>query len=284
MDDLIAEDNPVRVIDALVNALDLEQLNFIKSKPEHKAVESTNIEDKGGRPCYAPAAMLKLYLYGYYNRIRSSRMLEKECTRNIEIQWLIQNLIPNYHTIADFRKDNKKALPLVFKKFTQFLLHNELIGGANTVVDGTKVRAVNSKKNNFNQEKISRHLDYIENKTEAYLNEMDAADNEENSAEDLASKMQKLQSKILKMTNRKKFYDSLTAQLSGSEDGQVSTTDPESRSMPIHHNQVEVAYNIQCATDDKNCMIVHFDVTNDNDTKVLYSIGTRRQGSFAKNE
>ena len=120
MDEMIAGDNPVRVIDALVKALNIGQPGFVKPKPEYDENDAACGRDMGGRPCYHPEDLLKLYLYGYYNRIRSSRMLERECMRNIEVQWLINGLLPNYHTITDFRKDHRKELKNVFRKFTSF--------------------------------------------------------------------------------------------------------------------------------------------------------------------
>ena len=231
MDELIGDENPVRVIDALVSALNIEQLGFVKPKMEYVENDPAFGRDKGGRPSYRPEDLLKLYLYGYYNRIRSSRMLERECMRNIEVQWLINGLLPNYHTIADFRKDHRKELKNVFKKFTSFLLNNDLLNGDNVAVDGTKVRAVNAKKNNFNQEKVNRHLEYIENKTEEYFKQLDALDEQENKSDDLPAKMEKLQSKISKLKDRKQFYDSIAERPNKCSDGQVSTTDAESRSM-----------------------------------------------------
>ena len=164
MDEWIAAENPVRVIDALVEELKIDELGFSKAKPP---------QNLGGRPSYLPKDLLKLYLYGYNNRIRSSRMLGRECTRNMEVRWLINRLVANYHTIADFRKDHRKQLINVFKKFTSFLLNNDLLNGDNVAVDGTKVRVVNAKKNNFNFEKVNRHLEYIDNKTEKYFKLLD---------------------------------------------------------------------------------------------------------------
>ena len=163
MDEWIGAENLVRVIDALVDALRIDELGFAKAKPP---------QNLGGRPSYLPKNLLKLYLYWYNNRIRSSRMLGRECTRNMEVRWLINGLVPNYHTIADFRKDHRQLIN-VFKKFTSFLLNNDLLNVDNVAVDGTKVRAVNAKKNNFNFEKVNRHLEYIDNKTEEYFKLLD---------------------------------------------------------------------------------------------------------------
>ena len=149
----IEESNPVRFVDAFVEHLDLSQLGFVINslKPE-------------GRPAYESEIFLKIYLYGYLNGIRSSRRLERECIRNMELQWLVNALLPNYHSIADFRKVNSHALKNVFKLFVLFLKEADLIGGTTVAIDGTKIRAHNSKKNNYNSKKIERHLTYIEEK------------------------------------------------------------------------------------------------------------------------
>lgn len=274
LEDRITAVNPVRVIDAFIDALDLEKLGFGSSIPEYSTDESPNpsapLVNKGGRPSYASCDLLRLYIYGYYNRIRSSRMLERECWRNVELHWLIGGISPNYHTISDFRKDHRKALKKVFKIFVRFLLENELIEGDTLAIDGTKVRAVNSKKNNYNKAKVERQLSYIENKTEEYLNQLEEMDASEKAGADLQIKKEEVQAKIEKLKINKVFYNNMARRVAQSEDLQVSTTDPDSRSMPIHHNQIEVAYNIQCATDQKNCLITHFEVTNENDTKALF--------------
>ena len=175
LEERIASDNPVRVIDAFVEVLPLEKMGF-KVKP---AVT--------GRPSYHPKHLLKLYLYGYYNRIRSSRKLAAECVRNIELHWLIQGLTPAYHTIADFRKEHPQALKKVFKAFVSFLKGVDLLGGECVAIDGSKFRAVNSKKNNYNQAKIDRHMAYIEAKTNEYLQELEQQDSQEHKA-DMAKK------------------------------------------------------------------------------------------------
>ena len=165
LDTLIFKDNPVRFIDAFVNRLDLNELKF-----------QVSVLKTEGRPAYESQLFLKIYLYGYLNGIRSSRKFEKECQRNIELQWLTNNLQPNYHTIADFRKVNPTALRNVFKLFVLFLKDMDLVSAEVVAIDGTKVRANNSKKNNFNPKKIERHLSYIEEKTNVYLQQIEVAD------------------------------------------------------------------------------------------------------------
>ena len=171
LEERIAADNPVRVIDAFVEVLPLEKMGFTKVKPQPT-----------GRPSYQPGHLLKLYLYGYYNRIRSSRRLEAECVRNIELHWLIQGLTPAYHTIADFRKQHPEALRAVFKSFVSFLKGVDLLDGDYIAIDDTKFRAVNSKKNNYTQAKIDRHLAYIDAKTSEYLQALEQQDEEDNKA------------------------------------------------------------------------------------------------------
>jgi len=149
LEDQVSSDNPVRLMDAFIAKLDLQRLGF--SGTAHKSE---------GRPPYAPAVLLKLYLYGYLNKIRSSRKLEKECTRNIELQWLLENLQPNYHTIADFRKRHPQPLQFMFKLYVQFLRDAGLLGKTTIGIDGSKFKAVNSKKNNYNQNKIDKHRQF----------------------------------------------------------------------------------------------------------------------------
>ena len=157
IDQLIEENNPVRFIDAFVKSLSLVKFGF---KDINK--------NKNGRPPYHPADLLKLYIYGYLNKIRSSRSLEKECKRNIELIWLLKGLVPDHNTIANFRKDNPKAIKKVFRATVNIAKNLDLIGGILLAGDGTKLRAQNSKKNNYNQKKIDRHITYIENKLEEY--------------------------------------------------------------------------------------------------------------------
>ena len=286
MEERIDKDNPVRVIDAFVDVLDLTQLGFVAAVAEYDPAKPSAkyLRNQGGRPSYRTMDLLKLYLYGYYNRIRSSRMLERECYRNIELHWLIGAITPNYHTIADFRKDHPDALKRMFNTFRKFLLTHGLIEGEVIAVDGTKVRAVNSKKRNYNADKVKRQLKYIENKTEEYMKQLDEMDANENASDDDKIKKEEVQAKIEKLKTNRAFYTNMATQVAASDDGQVSTTDPDSRSLLIHHNQIEVGYNIQCATDSKNSLIVHFDVTNQNDTKALYAVAQSAKYAVGKTE
>jgi transposase len=168
LDEFIGEDNPVKVIDVFVGTLDLNKTGFRNSIPAEK-----------GCPSYNPADLLKLYLYGHLNRIRSSRKLEKDCTRNIEVLWLLNQLRPKYRTIAYFREHNIKTIKSVFRQFVVMMKKWDLIAGDLLAVDGSKFRAVNSKKNNYNQQKIQRQLNYIDQKADEYLKELDENDHNE---------------------------------------------------------------------------------------------------------
>ena len=257
----VSADNAVRLMDAFIDKLDLEKLGFAK----------TVYKTEGRRP-YAPQVLLKLYLYGYLNKIRSSRKLEKESSRNIELQWLLQNLQPNYHTIADFRKLHAVALQNMFRLYVQFLDEAGLLGKTTIGIDGSKFKAVNSKKNNYNQKKIDKHQQFIKDKAEKYLHELDELDKQEQTADkdELQIKKEKITQGLAKLKERTIKYDSLQQQLNNTDDKQISTTDADSRSIIIVKNIVEVAYNIQNAVDDKHNLIVHTQATNTNDGKALY--------------
>ncbi|HRB70179.1 MAG TPA: transposase, partial [Chitinophagales bacterium] len=235
----IDTENVVRFIDAFVCKLDLQKLYFAVS----------TIKDEG-RPSYHSSIFLKIYLYGYLNGIRSSRKLERECTRNIEMQWLCGKLIPSYHSIADFRKDNPKALRNTFKLFVSFLKDIDLIGGELIAIDGTKIRAHNSKKNNYSQKKIERHFTFIENKISEYMAQLDKCD----AAED-EIKITNITKKIEQLAARKIFYETLETELKESGDTQISTTDADARALLIQGQVVEVAYNTQAAVDDKHKLV-----------------------------
>ena len=267
LDDQVSTDNPVRLIDAFVDRLDLESLGF--QKTVHKSE---------GRPPYAPGVLLKLYLYGYLNKVRSSRKLEKESGRNIELQWLLHNLQPNYHTIADFRKLHAAALQSMFKLYVQFLSEAGLLGKTTIAIDGSKFKAVNSKKNNYTQKKIDKHLRFIEEKTSRYLQQLDELDKQEGtpvSDDELIIKKEKIAEGLAKLKERTIKYDKLQLQLNNTEDKQISTTDPDSRSILITKSIVEVAYNTQNAVDDKHHLIVHTEATNINDGKALHKAATQ---------
>jgi len=262
LDMFICNDNPVRLIDAFVDKIDLSRLEV--NIPN--AVE--------GRSAFHPSVLLKLYLYGYMNRLRSSRKLEKECERNNEVRWLMQELTPCYKTIADFRKNYPNVLKSIFRLFVGFMKEAELIGGEILAIDGSKFRAVNSKKNNYNQKKIDRHQEYIDRQTEQYLKELDQADAEEASEENTLNKA-KITEKLELLKQRKEKYDALQEVLDNTKEVQISTSDPESRALIINKNIVEVAYNSQSTVDDKHNLIIDYEATNENDSKALFKMAKR---------
>lgn len=256
LEDKITVDNPVRFIDAFVSLIDLKKIGF----------ESRVLKTEG-RPSYETQVFLKLYLYGYLNGIRSSRKFEKECIRNIEMQWLLEDIRPNYHSISDFRKDNAKALKQLFKLFVSFLKDANLIAGETIAIDGTKSRAHNSKKANFNQKKIDKHVAYIEEKTQEYLDEL-----EKNDCKDNPIKIKNIQQKIERLKQNKIKYELLEEQLKFSGEPQISTTDADARALLVQGAVVEVSYNIQAAVDSKHNLIVATHTINRNDKNALSAI------------
>ena len=256
LEDTITADNPIRFIEAFVNHIDFEKLGF-----------QTKVLKTEGRPSFKSETFLKLYLYGYLNGIRSSRRLEKECFRNIEVQWLLEAICPNYHSIADFRKDNPKALKQLFKLFVSFLKNADLIAGDTIAIDGTKSRAHNSKKANFNQKKIDKHKDYIEMKSQEYLDQLEQNDSQENPMviKNIQQKIERLQQNTLK-------YELLEEALKTSGEPQVSTTDADARALLVQGQVVEVSYNIQAAVDSKYNLVVATHTINRNDKNALSAI------------
>ena len=256
LEEQISPNDPVRFLDAFVEKLNLVKLGF--------AVKEIQVE---GRPSFQSKLFLKIYLYGYQNGIRSSRRLEKECRRNIEMQWLCGKLVPNYHSIADFRKINGKALRNMFKLFVSFLSEADLISGKTIAIDGTKSRAHNGKKNNYTAKKLDRHFKYIEEKTVEYLNQMDELDQHED-----AGTISEIESKLDRLNKNQIKYEQLHAELIASGEPQISTTDPDSRSLLVQGQVVEVCYNTQAAVDDKHKLIVATHTINRNDRNALSSI------------
>ncbi len=261
LEEVISADNPVRVIDALVDSFDLEALGFIITGKSSE-----------GREAYGTPTLLKLYLYGYLNRIRSSRKLETECIRNIELWWLLKQLKPKYKTIADFRKNNTKALVSTFKQFSRFLNGEDLYGRKTIAVDGSKFRAQNSKKKNFNAGKIKRQKTYILEKSEEYMSRLEEADSDEE-RRNLELKLQKQEDRFLR-------YTELENELQEGEQRQISTSDPDARALPKHMGIVEVGYNIQSAVDAKHGLVAHFEVTNEKDDHALFSPSAGAKEAF----
>jgi transposase len=265
LEDTIAADNPVRFIDAFVNSIDLVKIGF-----------TLRVLKTEGRPSFDTKVFLKIYLYGYLNGIRSSRRLEKETLRNLEMQWLVEAICPNYHSIADFRKDNPKALKQLFKLFVSFLKDAELIAGEIIAIDGTKSRAHNGKKSNFNQKKIDKHIAYIEAKVEEYLDEL-----EKNDVKDTSVKVTNIQQKIERLKQNKIKYELLEEKLKASGEPQVSTTDSDARALLVQGQVVEVSYNIQAAVDDKHNLVVATHTINRNDKNALSAIAIEAKENLA---
>ena len=250
LDQLIPSDDDARIIDAFVDALDLESFKFLI-----KGIKKT------GRPAFPIGSLLKLYLLGYRNGVRSSRNLEKACIYDTRFMWLLKELKPKYKTIAEFRRINKSSFKEVFRSFVLVLKDEGLISGKTIALDGVHIKAWNSKKNNFNKKKIEKQLKYIDDKVDSYMEEMDKLDSSEDKAE--------LQDKIEIQKGRKEKYKEIEKKLESSDDLQISTTDPEARAL-VKKMHSEMSYNIQTATDNKNNLLTEFTVTNKNDTNALH--------------
>ena len=266
IEEMIPKEHPVRIIDLFIGPLDLQKLGFIEAG---SAVE--------GRPAYDPKDLLKLYLYGYLNRIRTSRLLERECERNVEVMWLLKGLKRCFRTIAGFRSTNSEGLKNLFRHFVQVMKKWNLVAGETIAIDSSKFRAVNSKKNNFNPRKVERQLKYIDNKIEEYLIELTLADEQDRSSTEINQN-------ILTQLGRQEKYLEIKRRLEESGEDQISTTDPDARSMILHGSVIEVAYNVQTAVDDKNKLIVHFEAINDNDRKALHGVALETKQVLGKDK
>jgi transposase len=249
IDEYIEADNPVRVIDAFVDSLDLSAAGFKRTR-----LAAT------GRPPYAPGDLLKLYIYGYLNRVRSSRKLEQECHRNVEVMWLLGKLKPDHKTIADFRKDNGQAFKAVFKSFCLLCRELELFGGELLAIDGSKFKAVNNSQRNFTKKRVKKYLKELEERIESYLQVLDEADEQECLPQQHSA--EQLQAKIEQLHARQAKYQGYLEQMEQRGDSQLSLTDPDSRSMP-KSPKAPVAYNVQTAVDSKHHLIVAQEVTNE---------------------
>jgi transposase len=253
LDDYIGEDNPVRFIDAFVDELDLAACGF------HRAMPAAT-----GRPAYAPCDLLKLYLYGYLYRLRSSRRLEQETHRNIALLWLLKKLRPDHKTIADFRKNNLKPLRQVCRTFTLLCKKLDLFGAELIAIDGSKFRAVNAKERNFTKDKLTKLLAQIDERIETYLKELDRSDAQDDQGTVGGAHTEALAAKIEALKQRQLLYEGFQAQLLSRSQDQLSLTDPESRSMKRGKGRgTEVCYNVQTAVDAKHKLIVACEVTND---------------------
>src|SRR5471030_1632911 len=238
LDDWIDEDNPVRVIDAFVDALDLGGLGFDGVVPEAT-----------GRPSYHPSVLLKLYIYGYLNRVQSSRRLEREAGRNVEVMWLTGRLDPDHKTIADFRKDNGRAIRKVCTRFIALCREMGLLSSASVAIDGSKFKAVNNRDRNFTRAKVERRRVQLEESVARYLSQLDTADRQE-PTEALAVKVTRTTEKLTKLKEEMGKIAVYEKQMLASPDQQISLTDPDSRSMATSgRGSGVVGYNVQVAVD-----------------------------------
>jgi len=249
LDDWIADDNPVRVIDAFVDELDLKELGFEGAVPAET-----------GRPAYHPSTLLKIYIYGYLNRVQSGRRLEREGQRNVEVVWLTGRLMPDFKTIADFRKDNGPAIRKVCARFIELCRQMKLFTEAVVAIDGSKFKAVNNRDRNFTAQKIKSRLAHLEKAVKHYLDDLDRADREPSSVPEV--RVSQLKEKIAAIKAEMRKLTKIREQLPKAE-GQISLTDPDARSMnSAGKGTGTVGYNVQTAVDTKNHLIVAHEVTN----------------------
>ena len=251
LEDYIDRDNPVRVVDVLVDELNLKKLGF-------KGVEPA----RTGRPAYHPAILLKIYIYGYLNRIQSSRRLERETQRNVELIWLTGKRMPDFKTIADFRKDNADAIRKVCREFVVLCRQLDLFSEATVAIDGSKFKAVNNRDKNFTDRKLEARVQQLETSVSRYLEELDRADREP--AAVFPGKVARLKEKIATMKEQIVRLNEIGAQMKKAPDGQISLTDPDARSMATSGRGTGiVGYNVQTAVDAKHHLIIAHEVTND---------------------
>jgi transposase len=253
LEQMIAQDSFVRIIDFFVDTIDLKSFGF----------KHVTLKDEG-RPPIHPAQLLKLLIYGYRYGVRSSRKLEREAMLNIEARWLLGEVVPSNKTIANFRKDHAEQFRAIFRKFVFLLKQLDLIEGKTIAIDSFKVRAQNSLKNNFNQAKIDRHLDYINARLAEFEKAMDEADRAEDKAE--------LATKIETQNTRKAKYEALEEQIKETGKDQISTTDTDAQSVVLQRGITVVGYNVQGAVDAKHKLITHFDTGSVNDTNALAAV------------
>lgn len=269
LDDFVTENNPIKVIDAFVDQLDLHSLGFLRTK-----AKST------GRPGYHPATLLKLYIYGYLNRIQSSRRLEREAHRNVELMWLIERLTPDFKTIADFRKDNGKGIKNACRTFIELCRSMNMFSEAVVAIDGSKFKAVNSKQNNYTPQKVRAHIERFEKHIEQYLAQLDQADAADFHREDEVTVAQKISWMKQRISELRIIED----QVNRHPEKQVSTTDPDSRLLKTKGMTRQVCYNVQSAVDTKYHLIVAHEVTNTNDRGQLTHVARLAQSALANDE
>jgi len=251
LEDWIGADNPVRVIDAFVDELDLGGLGFGRVVPRAT-----------GRPGYHPSVLLKLYIYGYLNRVQSSRRLEREAGRNVELMWLTGRLVPDHKTVADFRKDNGRAIRQVCSRFVALCRQLDLLADAGVAIDGSKFKAVNARDRNFTRAKMARRMKQIEENVARYLHQLDSADRQEPSRAH-TTKTARLKDKIATLKQEMARLKKLEVRMLAAPDKQISLTDPDARSMATSgRGSGIVGYNVQAAVDTRHHLIVAHEVTN----------------------
>lgn len=250
LEDWVGEDNPVRVIDVFVDNLDLADLGFSGVEPQAT-----------GRPSYHPAVLLKLYVYGYLNAVQSSRRLEREAGRNVEVMWLTRRLVPDHKTIADFRKDNGPAIRRVCARFVELCRRMGLLAHASVAIDGSKFKAVNNRDRNFTEGKMKRRMAQIEESVARYLHQLDSADRQERSKANVM-RIHRLYEKIAKLQEEMRRLEAIEKQRLAEPDQQISFTDPDARSMATSgRGSGVVGYNVQASVDTKHHLIVAHEVT-----------------------
>ncbi len=268
--DIIGEDNPVRVMDAFIEMMDMKALGC-----KHSETSTT------GRMPYNPKDLLKLYVYGYFNGIRTSRKIEKECHRNIEVMWLVKGLSPDFKTIADFRKDNKKAVIDIFKEFSMFCEELNLIGKEIVAIDGSKFRASNSRRKNFTEKKVEKMLTHYETAAKKYIELLESSDGSEE--DDGKVDVNQIEEKLLRAKKRIDELHQLQKEVK--ENGEVSITDPDARHMSVSNNGTDIAHNVQVAVDSKNHLVVAVDVTsNAADNGQLYLMADQVKNELSVDE
>src|SRR6478672_6336311 len=270
LEDWIDEDNPIRVVDAFVDKLDLSRVGF-----DGVVAEAT------GRPSYHPAVLLKLYIYGYLNRVQSSRRLEREAGRNVEVMWLTGRLIPDHKTIADFRKDSGPAIKQVCVQFVELCRLMGLLTNASVAIDGSKSKAVNTRDKNFTRGKVGRRRAQLEKSVARYLAQLNTADRQEPS-EELAAKTAHLKEKLVKVEREMQRLAAMERLMLASPDQQISLTDPDSRSMATSgRGSGIVGYNSQVAVDTEHHLIITHEVTNvGNDRSQLSPVAKRAKATL----
>ena len=273
LDDYIGEDNPVRVIDVFIDELDLNGLDFEGVMPADT-----------GRPAYHPAVLLKLYVYGYLNRLQSSRRLERETQRNIELMWLTGRLAPDFKTIADFRRDNGRAIRNVCREFVVLCRRLNLFSEAMVAIDGSKFKAVNNRDKNFTDNKLKKRMAQLEESISRYLTELDRADREPTLVTE--GRVSRLKEKVATVKAHMEQLKQIGQQLRAAPDGQVSLTDPDARSMATSGRGTGiVGYNVQTAVDTKHHLIVAHEVTNvGHDRSQLFSMAEQARSATGKEE